>query len=369
MSSSTSVVARELDPASAAATILESRVGRQCARSPPWPRRRGGRVHRRARETALSGLGCSGTGRVGVAELGLWVRLWPLWRSAWAPRRPWPAAAGSTALALLYLGFAAAAVRLMLARASCGCFGESGDRPRAAPALRSRAGGARGRWRCRRSRPGSSWVLSPAAGADAWWRGSPGRHMRRRHRLHGAARRLGGVERAVSLPERVCLSARRPAGTARLAARRAGAGGCGRLGVGRGPGALPGPPRDRLGGDRPGQCGPGTVHRRLHGILLRDRAWAQHLPERHLRRRLVEVHRLPRLRACAPTELRYYMDCNRMPGQQFPGRLSVRAWRLQPPPRRLQPLPLWPVQHAGRRAPPRSSAGWWSASTRLPSPG
>ena len=50
---------------------------------------------------------------------------------------------------------------------------------------------------------------------------------------------------------------------------------------------------------------------------------------------------------CHNEGVRYYIDCNRIPGHVLPGRLPVRERRLRPAPRRLQPLPLRPVQHPG----------------------
>ena len=160
-----------------------------------------------------------------------------------------------------------------------------------------------------------------------------------------------GRERAVSLGERLVGALGGAAGAAALPSRRARARGVGRLGAGGGSGALPGPAGDRVGGDQP----PATaarhrVHRRLHRVLLRDRARPQPLPGGHLRGRLVEVHRLPGRRACARTQgVRYYIDCNRIPGRPFPRRLPVRRRRLRRPPGGLQPLPLRPVQHPGQR--------------------
>ena len=60
---------------------------------------------------------------------------------------------------------------------------------------------------------------------------------------------------------------------------------------------------------------------------------------------------------CSAEGVRYYIDCNRMPGRAFPGGCQCAQRRLRPAARGLQPLPLRPVQYPGRRGRPKSCAG------------
>ena len=123
-------------------------------------------------------------------------------------------------------------------------------------------------------------------------------------------------------------------------------------------------PGHGVGGDRAEQLRVRPVPRRLHRVLLRDRARQQQLPERHLRRRLVEVHELPGRR---PVPRRGRPLLHRLqpdPRPDVPRRLPVCERRLQQAPRRLQPLPLRAVQHPD----PRHDRGRVPAD-HLPEPG
>ena len=72
---------------------------------------------------------------------------------------------------------------------------------------------------------------------------------------------------------------------------------------------------------------------------------------------------------CHGQGYRYYLDCNRIPGHAFPGRLPVRAAATAPARGRLQPLPLRAVQHPGPRHDRGRLPAGRSASTRRTSPG
>ena len=120
------------------------------------------------------------------------------------------------------------------------------------------------------------------------------RGLRDRARLHRAAAGVGSMERAMSVAQRLADGDRAAARAADLAPRRARAGRRRRLGVRGRAGALPGAPGDGVGGDRAGQLlGRACARTATRRSAARSSTATTRCPARHLRRRLVEVHRLP----------------------------------------------------------------------------
>ena len=296
----------------------------------------------------VPGAGLRGVGEMALGGLGAWSLPGP-------PRRRWPAVTPAFAgLALLLAAGAGPRAGASARASSPASLAQSVLSAALARGLRCGCGG-----RPARRRLGPRAARGPRGGVGD--RASPAAVYATVLAYTELPARLGGLERAVSALQPSGWRRRSAALLERRVSRRRR---CQRAALAGSafavaPGALPDPPGHRVGGDRPrATARSGTVHRRLHGVLLRDRARPQHLPGGHVRRRLVEVHRLPGPR---PVPRRGRPLLHRLqphPGTRVPRWLPVRQRRLQPPAGRLQPLPLRPVQHADRREPPRSSAGW-----------
>ena len=259
-----------------------------------------------------------------------------------------PTSVAAIALACCYAAFAVLALLLASRRAACGCFGE-GDFPasRAQALLSARAGGGvRGSGRVAPARAPGSPRRSGRGPRDR----DRGIRVRHRARLHAAAGRVVGVERAMSVSERFAGA------VGRLLERKVSR----RSALSRA--ALAGsafavaPVRYMIRPGRRGPCSrPEHCRRRaVHATATRRSAARSssgnnRCPGGHVRRRLVEVHRLRGPRAVRRRRGPLLHRLQPGAGHGVPGRLPVRQRGLQPPLRGLQPLPLRPVQHADRR--------------------
>ena len=239
-------------------------------------------------------------------------------------------------MAALYAGFAVLTLRAGRGAARPAAASAPSD-ARASP-IQSLLSGAlaagRGCRRGRRRRTALGWILRAAAGdgGGVWCWAPPAAVYGDRARLLRAAARCGGPG-----ARRESVGAARAARWARCSNGAPRAAGC--WPARRWPARRSRWPRSATwsGPDpawaviSPGDCRRGRqVQRRLHRVLLRDRARAQHLPGEHLRGRLVEVHRLPGLRAVPRPGLPLLPRLQPDPRPRLPGRLPVRARRLRP---------------------------------------
>ena len=169
-------------------------------------------------------------------------------------------------------------------------------------------------------------------------------------RAWGAWERSAGEGRNGERRDRV-LGVGRAARAADLAARGAGARGGRRLGVRGGAGPVPGPSRHGVGGAPARGLRQGhEVHRRLHRVLLRDRARRQRAARRTPispaggSARATAATASATRRGCATTS-----TATGSPGTVFPGGCQCAHGDCAASRGRLQPLPLRAVQHPDRR--------------------
>ena len=113
------------------------------------------------------------------------------------------------------------------------------------------------------------------------------------------------------------------------------------------------PARHRVRGDHPQQLRHGVLHRRLHGVLLRDQQRCQRLPAQHLRRRVVASRQFELLRRQHAVLHRLQSELLRPGVGLLPERLlllpgmcgvPLSGW-LRHAPGVLQLLPLRAVPH------------------------
>ena len=130
---------------------------------------------------------------------------------------------------------------------------------------------------------------------------------------------------SMSVAERLATAVGVAARAAHVAPQRRRQGGDRGFGVRGRADPLPRAARNRVGGDRARQLLVRPVPRRLHGVLLRDRARPEHVPERHLRGGLVEVHGLQRRRAVRQGGRPLLHRLQPAPRPSLPRRVPVRA--------------------------------------------
>ena len=279
-----------------------------------------------------------------------------------------PGRLGSALMAALYAGFAGLTLPARAAGAACGCFG-AGERAGVADPVAAER------------RAGAVCAGCAVAGA-ACARLDPRAAGRERDRV-GIGHRGGGVRDRARLlraaaPVAILESGVSPGGPAR---RRAGrrcssgapraAGVLARAAVAGSAFAVapvrylvrPGTAWAVIG---PGDCGAGasatTATRRS---AARSSTGSNTCPENTYVAGWWKCTDYQGSGLCHGQGYRYYLDCNRRPGARLPrAAASAPTGDCNERRRRLQPLPLRAVQHPGRRARPRSSAGWSSASTR-----